>query len=203
LETSSTIDSTSDFRSSPLITPERLKRDHKEALHLAPPWASIHEIAHNEDELEHSKAVVRIDGEHPGIEHILALSLAFLFELTRFGHSVARNINGKADDPKALVFVKVTYRGAEYDDTTMGRLIVDAPPGKIVARLDVKDHHPDLLVVRGGSAKKATRAIAMKHAERLAREVGASEVEIAAYLSNLRALLALHDELLGISLSDD
>lgn len=191
----------SDFASSPLITPERLDASLVEALGAAPAWAIWYALADDEASPSESMAVVRLGDKHPNQYPLPAVSLAILFEITRYGNSATTNTNSQEDDEDARYYPKVTYRGATKDDTTVGRLIMAALPRQriIPAKDGMRTLHPASLGREPDrKATKDARAIAMHHCERVAREHRASDGEVQAYLDNLRALFAYHDVQLAV-----
>jgi hypothetical protein len=189
------------FASSPLITPERLSRGPEEALRPTPPWAVRIALADPEAPLDFSICVMRLGETRPDQYNIHVLSVAILFELTRFGNSVATNSNRRGGDAHAKDYVKITYSGAPHDDTPIARIIMGAKPREaVISAPNPRNLDPAELGMRGaGKPTKDARAIAMSHAERCAREQALPEAEVSAYLENLVALFAFHDELLGIS----
>lgn len=190
------------FASSPLITPERLARSVPEALALAPPWVIVHELADPELGPSEFKAAVRVGDKHPDEYSLASVSLAILFEVTRYGNSVTTNTNKRAGSKAAIIYLKIIYAGASKDNTPVSRLIMDARPHQAVRTNaeQPRELHPDGLTEEGaGKPRKDARANAMKHAEARAREHGCGEAEVKAYLDNLNALFAYHDGLFGIA----
>lgn len=146
--------------------------------------------------------VVRVGDKHPDQYSLTAVSLAILFELTRFGNSVTTNTNGKAGSKSAQHYLKLTFRHAPKDNMPVSRIIAGAGPHQAVATNNEfpRNLHPDgLTTVGAGKPAKNARAVAMGHAERRARDQLCAEAEVRAYLDNLGALFAFHDELFAIT----
>lgn len=191
----------STFSASPLITPERLERDLAEALGVTPQWAEWFALADPDALPGESMAVVRLGDKHPNQYNLPAVSAAILFELTRFGNSLTTNTNGEDDDPLARYYPKLTYAGAAKDNTPVSRIIKAASPREaILASHDPRDLHPDALGRRGaGKPRKESREVALRHAESGARKHAGDEATVKAYVANLDALFAYHDDLFGIA----
>ncbi|TNC09032.1 hypothetical protein FF100_27390 [Methylobacterium terricola] len=184
--------SDSKFVSSPLITPERLKGDRQAALSLLPDWAQ-HGVDLGDDiEAELSKFVVIVHGKgtDPITVELPLISTVILCELTRHGNSIVANPNRHGGE----VYVKLSFARHAMDTMPISRIILNATEKKAVrqwagpGKLD-----PDYLELAGaGNAKKAARAVAVKHAVELARDAGADAAE---YEANLGRLFLMHDEL--------
>ena len=190
----------STFAHSPLITPERLKDNHDDALLPAPPWAIVSTSADREAPIDDAAMSVQIEGKHPGSYTFSALSLAVLFELTRFGNSITTNTNKRRGSHEAAYYLKITFRGAAKDNMPVSRIIAGAGPHQIVRTphdLPRGLHSAGLAVDGGGKPTKHAREVAMRHAERCAR-AHADADNVQAYLDNLKALFAYHDKLLRI-----
>jgi hypothetical protein len=189
------------FASSPLITPERLTQDPAEALGCTPPWTLVCGLAGPETLPAEAVAVVRVGDKHPDQYFMPAVSLAIIFELTRFGNSVTTNTNKKAGSEVALYYLKITFRGASEDNMPVSRIITGAGPRQAVLAPPELPHnlHPDGLTIQGaGKPTKEARATAMRHADRCAKDYGCTDAEVASYRANLRELFSFHDELFGI-----
>ncbi len=196
------------FASSPLITRERLSNcadeDGLDALFSpAPAWVLMCKSVGPETLPNEAKMVLRVGRKHKREYALSAVSLAILYELTRYGNSAATNINRPAGSKAARVYLKLTFKGAAKNNQPAHRIVAGvglhqqalypkATPGGLI------DLHPDNLAIDGGGKpEKNARKVAMSHAERCARAY-ASEADAVAYLANLNALLAFHDEVFGL-----
>lgn len=183
------------------ITPERLTGNLYETITFSPrpDWIVAAEFADPEASLEDSAMAIVI-GERGAerIYHLYAVSVAALYELTRYGNSIANNSNASALAPDARTYPKIVYAGAPEDNTPITRLIVGAPPRKAVFLSDVpNDLRPEVLKLKGqGKPTKDARERALFHCRKLAQASGA---EVEPYIANLGALFGFHDALFGLT----
>lgn len=193
------------FAATPLITPERLKADYREALSVAPTWAGSPAFTEqgfdsNAEGLEDDVLVIAIGNSaaRPGkaptkTDWAFAVcAAAFLFELTRYGNSAATNGNG---GPNEKLHARLTFTGHAEDNQTIQRLVTGA--GLHAQCVMNPDNRRDLRaeglsLTGGGKAVKEAREIAVAHALENARKCDA---DVKAYERNLWALFILHDEL--------
>lgn len=180
-----------EFANSPLITPERLKADRAEALSVLPSWLHACGLADPDLPLEDDAATLYV-----GKTALVGITLspivaAAVFELTRFGNSVATNGNGGPDED---MHVRLTLAGNAKDNQTIQRLVMNVGLHRRVElgvdRSDLRAEN--LSTVGDGKSRKDARETAIKHAIELARR---AEADVVAYEANLRALFELHDEL--------
>lgn len=193
------------FASSPLITPERLKLDYREALSIVPTWAELRSFTDqsfesNMDGLENDVFTIAVGSSkaRPGktpTKTAWAFAVcagAFLSELTRYGNSAATNGNG---GPNEKPHARLTFAGHAEDNQTIQRLVTAA--GLHAQCVMNADNRRDLRaeglsLTGGGKAIKEAREVAVAHAIENARKAGA---DVEAYERNLWALFILHDEL--------
>lgn len=190
--------SSTEFSTSPLITPRRLKAlNRAEAFALRPAWADLGVLLSDDPEddggiePELDLFEVRIPGEGPLIIRYPAISAAVLFELTRHGNSIVSNKNKEG----GALYAKLTFAKHAKDSMPAWRIVVNAKAGQAVyQRGEPGDSRPENLeILPSGKPKKDARVVALRHAVELAREANA---DASAYEANLLALLELHDELL-------
>lgn len=190
--------SSNEFSASPLITRERLEvLDRAEAFSSLPAWAaggillSIDPGGDSGLELEFDVFEVPISGVCPLIARFPAISAAILFELTRYGNSIATNRNRIGGE----VYAKLTFGQHAKDSMPAARIIMDALPRQAVFQMgNPGEYRPEYLEKRGaGKSIKDARTVAIKHALEAALEARADAL---AYEANLLVLLEFHDELL-------
>ncbi|WP_162561432.1 hypothetical protein [Methylobacterium terrae] len=197
--------SDNEFASSPLITPERLKLDYRDALSVAPAWAGSpsfteQDFDSNEEGLAGDVLTIAVGTSkaRPGkpptkTAWMLGVcSGAILFELTRHGNSGATNGNG---GPNEKSHFRITFAGNAEDNQTVQRLVTGAGlRAKCVMNADNRRdlRAEGLSLTGGGKAIKEAREVAVAHATENARKAGA---DVEAYERNLWALFILHDEL--------
>jgi hypothetical protein len=180
------------------ITPDRLKHAHANVFSPAPPWVIVCESADESLPLDEAKMVVRLGGSYPESYSLPAISLAILFELTRFGNTVLVDANNP-DTAKALYYLTFKPSASAKDTISVNRIIAGAGPHQAVRtpKQLPTDLTPDNLAIKNaGKPTKDARLVAMRYAEERARDHAGAAVE--AYLNNLRALFACHDDLLGV-----
>lgn len=187
------------FIESPLITPERIRRDPSEAFAIVAPWASTWAWSCDDPEAlraegHHVPLAVILGRKHKRAFGLSAHQFAFLNEFTRLGHSVVTNTNGKGPNP--VIYAKASLRDAPQDNMPLSRIFIEAGAHEAVSAIDIlSDLRPENLQKLG--AGKPTKDAARKvlfHCERLAREreAGGTLPEgflVQAYMDNLRALL--------------
>lgn len=188
------------FIATPLITPERIRRDPAEAFAIVPPWASNWAWSCEDPESlrqeGHDVPLATVLGrKHKRAYGFSAPQFAFLLELTRLGHSVVTNTNGKGPNP--AVYAKVSFRDAPHDNMPLSRIFIEAGPNEAVSTIDIlSDLRPENLQKAGaGKPTKFAVSKVLFHCKRLAqeREAGGTLPEgfsVEAYVDNLRALLA-------------
>jgi hypothetical protein len=103
----------------------------------------------------------------------------------------------------------MTFAGASEDNLTVARLVVGArahervrmrKKGEDAPKWLTRNLHPGhLMREEAGKPEKDARVVAIAHAERLAANAGLREDKVAAYVANIRALYAYHDELYGLT----
>ena len=199
--------SDSDFANSPLITPERLKADYREALAVGPSWAESRGFAGDEQDFDTNADGLIGDALSVGIGNpnsrpdkpptktawmFSVCAGAIFFELTRYGNSAATNGNGGPDEKLHL---RITAAGNAADNQTFQRIVMAA--GLHAQCVLNPDNRRDLRaeglsLTGGGKATKEAREVMVAHAVENARKHGA---DLEAYRSNLWALFILHDEL--------
>jgi len=86
------------FRNAPLITPDRIRKDWREALSIRPEWAQF------AVPVEDGMWAVVVGKKHPIAIMIPSFELALLCEVTRFKASLATNTNGSG--PRAKTYVR-------------------------------------------------------------------------------------------------
>lgn len=190
-----------DFASAPLITPERAEcGDLKTIFARRPGWAALGELACGGLPPEDDVFVVRVGDKWPADFFLSAMSTIVLFEATRFpGFGVTTNLNGRPNSPAAMPYLKLTC--GDGDNITVSRIVMDAGPHQLV-RLgeDRRDQRPHELSKGAGRtpASKTARNVLLGYAEEAALRYGLDLGTVAAYLNNLKALLAYHDDKLGL-----
>lgn len=95
------------FATSPLITPDRLSQgDLDEVFRPAPPWVIVCSPVDDEAwPLDEAKMVVQLGGSYPGGYPVLAISLAILFEITRYGNTILVDANRKPSSKGASYYL--------------------------------------------------------------------------------------------------
>jgi hypothetical protein len=191
------------FATSPLITPDRLRReDLDEVFGPAPPWAVACTPAYPEPlPPDEAKMEVQLGGRYPGGYSLPTASLAILFELTRYGNTVLVDADRKPSLKGALYYLTFKPSASAKDTISVSRILGGL--GKHQRARTPKDTPHDLTpenwsVEGGGSPSKDARAISMRYAEERARHHGRTAPEVEAYLVNLRALFTYHDEVLRL-----
>jgi hypothetical protein len=190
------------FTTSPLITPDRLRQgDLDEVFRPAPPWAVACVCVDKTLPLDEAKMVVQLGGSYPGGYPIPVVSLAVLFELTRYGNTILVDANRKPSSKGAIYYLTFKPSASAKDTISVSRIIGGLGAHQ-VARTP-KDIPNDLTpanwaVEGAGKPSKDARAIAMRYAEERANHHACTAHEVEAYLANLRALFAYHDEVLHL-----
>lgn len=203
---------TTDFASSPLITPERLAAEPQAALAVRPAWVRrVFFVApgpHPEPNPAVQPPVIIWAGKTRTLyEAHTTLAAAIMWEITRLpGLSIAVNSNGGAGN-----YLRFTIGDEGEDLTTVSRFLSNAGPHEQVNKTKGRkwDMRTETLrVSRAGKPSKESRSVVMGHVERIAREVeerGAFPPHITAetYLANLYRLIAMADlEATGRELHD-
>jgi hypothetical protein len=153
--------------------------------------------------LDEAKMVVQLGGSYPGGYPLPVVSLAVLFELTRYGDTILVDANKKPSSKGAIYYLTFKPAASAKDTISVSRIIGGLGPHQ-VARTP-KDTPNDLTpenwaVEGGGKPTKDARAIAIRYAEERARHhhAGGTAPEVEAYLTNLHALFTYHDEVLRL-----
>ncbi|MBX3579774.1 MAG: hypothetical protein KF723_21430 [Rhizobiaceae bacterium] len=125
--------------------------------------------------------------------HMPPPEFAVLCELCRYGHAIVTN--ARASQPSALVYPKLSIKGQPKDTMPVRRLFSGAGDGQRAVPLDIASDYSaaNVFFEPDPVAKKDARAVAMRHAERLALEVNGMAFDAGPYLRNLEALFALID----------
>ncbi|RWQ28877.1 MAG: hypothetical protein E5Y88_27245 [Mesorhizobium sp.] len=174
------------FRNTPLITPERIESDWKEALDILPPWAR------SRDFLCGRVILVPVWGLHPATPFFPPYELALLAEVTRYGHTIVTNSNFSPSGPR--VYLKVSFRDAPGHNITIRRILSGAAEDEAVKALNIESDYSaaNSYFVPDARAKRDARKEAIEQAEKLAGEF-VDPVGVAAYVANIRALFAAID----------
>lgn len=205
------MDTTTDFASSPLITPERLEADPQAALAVRPAW--LHAVhleypeGHEEDPARFTPAVALVLGrKHVTSRGFSLPQVAFMMEITRFpGASIVTNHNGTGRH-----YVRIAFDGYPEDLTMLSRVFSGATE-YVQTKVDGIQSDMRAENLRHDPAEKIgkdARQVVLGHAERIAKQLEASgrmppHLTAEAYLDNLRRLLVLIDqEATGRELSD-
>jgi hypothetical protein len=174
------------FRDTPLITPERIAADWEEALKTLPPWARTTDFLSD-------RILVTVWGLHPCAPFFPPLELGLFAEIARYGHTVVTNSNFSPSNPR--IYLKVSFRDAPEHNITVRRVLSGAAEGEAVKALDIESDYSaaNSYFVPDARAKRDARKEVIEQAERLAASEVADPVAVAAYVANIRALFAAID----------
>lgn len=189
-----------------LITTERLKD--RQAVHEIfskanrPPWVKGIESPYPErdyepDEPALAQRIVLLGEAHKRQFFFTIIGLATGYEFCRLGHTWGTNDNHSAT---RNVYAQMIFDRAFRANLPVARLFTDAGPGKIV-KTEGRPYDltaDNLALIPGPRAAREARAVALGHAERLAREHPErlpNGVTVDGYMENLVQLLTYHDEL--------
>lgn len=204
----------SSFVSSPLVTPERIVKDHHEAFSARPEWLrSVHfEAAECSSAIGHVNepqpiAVITLGKSRVFHKHLSLLGLAVAFEATRLpGVSMFTNGNGKKPE---RFYMRLSFSGHSADLTTFSRILSGSGSGEeITTDIFQHDLRPEYLTTRPVSkGNKDAREVVLSHLDRIAHKMEA-EGDFASmpfsahdYMANLKSLLhAVDSEAEGIDL---
>jgi hypothetical protein len=186
---------TRSFLTPSLITPERIARDPAEAFATSPAWASIVYLQEDAADLPPADqtAVVLVKTSKSPQPFFCSLpQLAFLYEATRFGHSIVVNANSQ-NPPR--IYPKFMPEDVPEDTFPISRVWMAAGVRQAVKRGDdPRDERVEELSMSGaGKPNKTARLSVMQHVERLARDRAPADFNVEAYLNNLGRLLAMVD----------
>lgn len=179
----------------PLITPERLKTNLHDALSFRPRGARDFFLLDSDPsgtyDLNTVIVVVGGDERHSWFcsEPCMA---AIMCELLRYGHSLKVTNDGSA---RRHHYLSIRFDGGN-EEMIVGRLVLDALAHERV-RSSGSGHDlraPTLHKEGAGQPRKDSRDVSTKRAAEAAKKHGLTDAQTAAYLANLRALFALHDE---------
>jgi hypothetical protein len=201
------------FISSPPITPARLQTEADLFEKFAhPKWARFAGPVRDDLSLAETPCCLIVGTKREIAFLISGISLAILFEVTRYGNSVTTNTTGKRDEPEASWSLKVTFSRSKT--STLRRLVCGAGSGTAVMRQGalrsqaaspaevrgmLEDHRlENFYAESAGRPSKAARAVAISEACKAAKRSGVKETTIDAYAENLRNLFEFHDQTYGL-----
>lgn len=189
------------FEYTPLFTPEAVKSRPLEVLSSRPMWLTMFSvleepepiIIENTNEDLSLSVVIVVGGKHKKTQTLTTLQLAYLYEATRFGHTLKTNTNASGPHPK--IYTKFTFLDAPNDSMPVARVFVDAGPNEAVTTLDIaSDLRPWNLIKHGaGKPTKFAKQTLDRHVRRLLKEREAEGTlpngfNPQAYLDNFEAL---------------
>lgn len=192
------------FKFTPLISPERLAHEGASIFDgPLPSWVAgnfiVNTDADEDPAISNLSGGLFIAGAHKLKLQANVFCLAVLFEMTRFGHRVVGNSNGKR---VPSVYAKMLFDGAPGDLVSVRRILFNATFFEITKPLWREgDYSPeDTRSEPHGHPNKDARGIAMEHVERYVRELEAagklpSAFDIPLYLGNIWRLFAEIDRL--------